>query len=122
MIGLREQAPGGKQFKPLSPMTLALRKFFGFKGDKALLRNGYLRNSIAVVTVSDGAVFCGVLRTAKAKDGESLVDIARMNEEGSKPIVIKLTPKMSALLHYAFRAFGKKMTANSFRRAYTGQA
>jgi hypothetical protein len=121
VTGLREQEPGGKKFKPLSETTIALRKFFGFKGTKALLRNGYLRNSIAVVTVSDGVVFCGVLRTAKAANGESLVDIARLNEEGSKPIVIKMTPKMAALLHAAFRAFGSNMKSNSFpRQSSTG--
>lgn len=121
VIGLRAQAPGGRAFKPLSETTIALRRFFGFKGTKALLRNAYLRNSIAVVTVTDGVVFVGVLRTAKTPKGESLIDIARLNEEGSKPIVIKMTPKMSALLHAAFRAFGKNLKNNSFpRKAGTG--
>lgn len=116
--GLDDQAPGGKAFKPLSPMTLALRKFLGFKGTKALLRNAYLRNSIMVIKVSDGVVFCGVLRTAKAKDGESLVDVAKMNEEGSKPIVIKLTPKMAAMLAYVARDFGIARAPSS--KASTG--
>ncbi len=103
--GLREQAPGGKAFKPLSPETLALRKFFGFKGTKALLRHGDLRNAIAVVEAG-GLIFVGVPRTAKGADGRSLVDVAEQNEKGSKPIVIKMTPKMAALLHVAFRKAG----------------
>jgi hypothetical protein len=103
--GLREQAPGGKAFKPLTPETIALRKFFGFKGTKALLKHGDLRNAIAVVELG-GLIFVGVPRTAKGSNGESLIDVARLNEEGSKPIVIKMTPKMAALLHMAFRKAG----------------
>ncbi len=103
--GLREQAPGGRQFKPLSPTTIAMRQFLGFKGTKALLRRGDLRNAIAVQEVGD-AVFVGIRRTAKNSQGEALVDIAQLNEHGSKPIVIRITPKMAALLHMAFRKSG----------------
>jgi len=38
-----------------------------------------------------------------------LVDVARLNEEGSKPIIIKITPKLRALLHAAFRKAGGAM-------------
>ena len=103
--GLREQAPGGKKFKALTPETLAIRKFLGFKGTKALLKHGDLRNAI-VVEEKDDLVFVGVLRSAKNERGQSMVNVAQVQEEGSKPIIIKMTPKMSALLHAAFRQAG----------------
>ena len=103
--GIRSQAPGGKTFVPLSPTTIALRKFFGFRGTKALVRRSDLVNAITVHELHDAedSVFVGVQRNAKNEKGESLVDIAKLNEYGSKPIVIKITPKMAALLHMAFR-------------------
>ncbi len=103
--GIRSQAPGGKAFKPLSETTIALRKFMGFKGTKALQRRGDLVNSITVHEThdQDDSIFVGIQRNAKNSKGESVVDIAKLNEYGSKPIVIKITPKMAALLHMAFR-------------------
>ena len=101
--GIREQAPGGQPFKPLAPTTLAIRRFRGFKGTKALLVRGDLRNSIVVVRKPDG-VFVGVLRTAKGREGQPLVNVAAVHEFGSRPIVVKLTPKARRFLHAAFRA------------------
>jgi len=103
--GLRDQAPGGVAFKPLSPATIAMRQFLGFKGTKALLAHGDLMKSVTVHDV-DERIFVGVLRTAKTQDGKSLADIAELNENGSQPIVIHMTPKMAALLHAAFKASG----------------
>jgi hypothetical protein len=103
--GIREQAPGGQPFKPLAPTTLAIRRFRGFKGTKALLVRGDLRNSIVVVRKPDG-VFVGVLRTAKGREGQPLVNVAAVHEFGSRPIVVKLTPKARRFLHAAFRAAG----------------
>ncbi len=103
--GIREQAPGGRAFAPLAPTTLAIRKFRGFRGTKALLVQGDLRNSITVVKEGD-RVLVGVLRTARSRDGKSLVDIAALQEHGSQPIVMKLTPKARAFLHAAFRHAG----------------
>jgi len=103
--GIREQAPGGQPFKPLAPTTLAIRRFRGFKGTKALIVRGDLRNSIVVVK-QPGGVFVGVLRTAKGKDGQALVNVAAVHEHGSQPIVVKLTPKARRFLHAAFRAAG----------------
>jgi phage gpG-like protein len=103
--GLREQAPGGRVFAPLAPTTLAIRKFRGFGGTKALLVRGDLRNSITVTRDGD-KVLVGVLRTARNRAGQSLVDIAAMNEHGSRPIIMKLTPKARAFLHAAFRKAG----------------
>ena len=103
--GIREQAPGGRAFAPLAPTTLAIRKFRGFGGTKALLVRGDLRNSITVTRDGD-KVLVGVLRTARNRAGQPLVDIAAMNEQGSRPIVTKLTPKARAFLHAAFRKAG----------------
>lgn len=103
--GLREQAPGGQAFAPLAATTLAVRRFRGFKGTKALIVRGDLRNSIAVVKQA-GGVFVGVLRTAKGKAGQPLVNVAAVHEFGSRPIVLKLTPKARRFLHAAFRSAG----------------
>jgi phage gpG-like protein len=103
--GIREQAPGGRAFTPLAPTTLAIRRFRGFRGTKALLVHGDLRNSITVVKDGD-RVLVGVLRTARNRAGKSLVDIAALHEHGSRPIAIRLTPKARAFLHAAFRHAG----------------
>lgn len=103
--GIREQAPCGQPFKPLAPATLAIRRFRGFKGTKALLVHGDLRNSVVAVKEGSGA-FVGVLRTAKGKGGQPLVNVAAVHEFGSRPIVMKLTPKARRFLHAAFQAAG----------------
>jgi hypothetical protein len=95
--GIAAQAPGGEAFAPLSALTLALRKLRGFRGSKALARHGDLRNSVQVTETPEGA-FVGVLRTARAEDGQPLVDLAELNESGSRhPIVVRVTDKLRAL-------------------------
>lgn len=96
--GLREQAPGGQRFKELAPSTIATRNYRGFRGTKALLVRGDLRNSIVVQRRRWGEAFVGVLRTARGPSGQLLANIAELNENGSRPIVIQLTPKMKAFL------------------------
>jgi hypothetical protein len=103
--GMREQAPGGAKYKPLSPLTLAVRSFAGFKGSKALIRSGDLRNAVVVKKLSDGA-FVGVLRTAQGKGGENLVSVAEENEFGAGPIVIPITPKSRRFFHAALAHAG----------------
>lgn len=103
--GIREQAPGGRAFTPLAPTTLAIRQFRGFRGTKALIVQGDLRNSITVIKDGD-RVFVGVLRTARNRAGRSLVDIAALQEYGSRPIVLRLTLRARAFLHAAFRHAG----------------
>ncbi len=117
--GIREQAPGGRAFAPLAPTTLAIRKFRGFRGAKALIVQGDLRNSITVVRDGD-RVLVGVFRTARNRAGRSLVDIAALQEYGSRPIVVHLTPKARAFLHAAFRHAG--LDASSSSQPSTGIA
>jgi hypothetical protein len=80
--GIVSGAPGGNPFKPLSPMTLALRSAGGFGGTKPLIRTGALRGSITVIKVGGGRVFVGVSRSARSADGKSLANIASIMEHG----------------------------------------
>jgi len=114
--GFRTQSPGGKAFKPLAPATIQARKFKGFRGSKALNVTGSLRNSITVqkkTTVAGVEAFIGVLRTARARDGKKLVNIAEVHEFGSKPIVIKVTPAMRRFLMAMFRGKSKRSRKKS---------
>jgi len=110
--GITSQAPGGEAFKPLSPLTLAARKLGGFGGTKALLVRGDLRNSIAAIVRGDEA-FVGVPRKARSKDGRSLVDVAQVQEFGSTPIVIPITPRMRRFLFALLRQAGKEPSGGS---------
>lgn len=110
--GITAQAPGGEAFKPLSPLTLAARKLAGFGGTKALLVRGDLRNSIAAIVRGDEA-FVGVPRKARSKDGRSLVDVAQVQEFGSNPIVIPITPRMRRFLFALLRQAGKERSGGS---------
>lgn len=110
--GLTDQAPGGTPIEPLSPLTLAARRLSGFKGTKALIVRGDLRNSIAVV-LDDDRAFIGVLRKARSRDGESLVDVAQTQEFGGPPVVIPITPKMRRFLAALFEEAGIERHAGS---------
>lgn len=81
--GITDQAPGGQQFLPLKPLTIASRRFRGFRGTKALIVTASLRNSITVRRSGPGRFFVGVLRTARTPDGKGLYNIARVQEEGA---------------------------------------
>lgn len=103
--GLVSQSPGGQAFRPLAASTLAVRRFKRFRGTKALLNRGDLRNSIAVHRETFGA-FVGVLRSARNRQGAPLANVAELNEWGSRPIVIQVTPKMRRFLAAALRSSG----------------
>jgi hypothetical protein len=79
--GIREQAPGGQPFRPLSPVTLALRKLMGFSGTKALIRTSEMRNNIVSIP-GKGWVFVGIPKTARGEDGRNLAEIGGINEYG----------------------------------------
>ena len=72
--GITKQAPGGKPFKPLSPLTLAARKMKGRGGTKALMVRGDLRNAIVVVVRGDEA-YVGGPRKARGQDGKAVCGV-----------------------------------------------
>lgn len=110
VTGMAAQAPGGAAFAPLSPLTLAARKFQGFSGTKALIRTGGLRGGINVVHVPGssgigGAVFIGVHRNARAEDGKSLANLADIHEFG-RSWTMAFTPKMRRYLFAMLKESG----------------
>lgn len=109
--GIAAGAPGGKAFAPLSPMTIAIRKFRGFGGSKPLIWTGGLRGAITVTKMGD-AVFVGILRQAKHKSGKSLVNIGEIHEFGSRTFTVPFTAKMRRFLFAAMRAAGMSKPAS----------
>lgn len=91
--GIRKQEPAGAKFKELSPWTIAARRLQRFGGSKALIRRGDLIGAIRVHEVGN-TVFVGIMRTATSKSGGNLVNIGAIHEFGSRPIVLRITPKM----------------------------
>ena len=112
--GLTSQSPGGEPLKPPSPLTIAARELEGVGGTKALIVRGDLRNSITVVVQGDEA-FIGVSRSARSKDGASMVDLAKLHEFGGPPVIIPMTPKMRRFLFALLRQAGKEPTGGSGR-------
>ncbi len=112
--GLTSQAPGGEPLKPPSPLTIAARQLEGFGGSKALIVRGDLRNSITVIVQGDEA-FIGVSRSARSRDGASMVDLAKLHEFGGPPVIIPITPKMRRFLFALLRKAGKEPTGGGGR-------
>lgn len=112
--GLTAQAPGGEPIRPPAPLTLAARQLEGFGGTKSLLVRGDLRNAISVIADGD-EVFIGVLRSAKSSTGESLADIAQIQEFGGPPVIIPITPKMRRYLAVLLKRAGTPRRAGSGR-------
>lgn len=98
--GIRDQAPGGKTFAPITALT-ASRK----GSSKALIHHGDLMNAITY-RVDEGKlqVFVGILRNTRGRNKETgapyMVDIADVHEFGR---VIEVTPKMR---RFFLREFG----------------
>ena len=88
--GIRSQAPSGKRFSGLHPFTIAQKG-----SSKALVDRATLLNSITWKHMGPLVVFIGVLRKARNKDGQPLINIAAMMEEGA---TIAVTDKMRAYL------------------------
>lgn len=77
--GIRDQAPGGKRFAPLSPITIALKR-----SSKALIDKGDLRNSIGTRKITEKAYFVGVHRTAKNRAGANIANVGAVHELGAE--------------------------------------
>lgn len=98
-------------WKPLSPWTLAMRRFRKFGGTKPLIHSGEMRKS--VITESSGyQAFCGILYSTRAKNGQPMVNLAKVHEFGAT-IVLKITPKMRKFLAMIakFAGFAKKKSS-----------
>ena len=102
VTGITAPSTWRRGFKPLSPFTLAARKLAKFRGTKALLVRGDLRNAVSVV-VRGADAFVGVPRKARGKGGRAVIDVAEMQEFGSDPIVIPMTPRMRRFLFALYR-------------------
>ena len=87
--GIRDQAPGGKQFEPLAESTIAMKK-----SSKALIDNGDLLRSIGVDELGEASYFVGVNRSAQDEDGGELYNLAEIHETGVPPFAIPVTDKM----------------------------
>lgn len=92
----------GKPFKPLSPNTLAIRKFKGFGGSKPLVVTGALRSAVSVVRMG-AAVFVGIRRAGKGKGGANL---ASLHEFGGGPWTRPMTAKQRRFLMAALKNSG----------------
>lgn len=102
--GMQSGAPGGRPYAPLSPLTLAIRKFEGFNGKKPLIHSGAMLRSIHVV--KRGALyFVGIDRGAKTDDGESVMDIAELHENGAS-FAMEVTPAARRFLAMVMRDAG----------------
>ena len=107
--GLLSGAPGGVPFKPLSPMTLAVRRLLGFGGTKILMVSGTMVGSINVSRVGRG-VFVGIrrgthFRTGKGGSGGDVLNIALLHEKG-RTWSVRFTDKQRKLLFAARKQAG----------------
>ena len=100
--GLKTQRPGGRPIRPPSRATLLVRQLRGISSRRALVASGQLMRAIAVTRGGRGRYFVGVKRQRRGR-GPRLDVIARMQEEGFGPVVIKITPKMRRFLGAVFR-------------------
>lgn len=103
--GLTTGSPGGKSLTPLADSTLATRRASGIRGTKPLIARGDLRRSITVVKGPAGSAFVGILRSARGRDGQLLVNVAQVHELG-KVVVFRLTPKSRRFLAMMLRKAG----------------
>lgn len=77
--GIKDQAPGGVRFKPLSPITIALKR-----SSKALIDKADMRNSIGTRRITSKAFFAGLHRTAMSRSGGNLANIGAVHELGAE--------------------------------------
>jgi hypothetical protein len=96
--GIRNQAPGGKKFKPLADTTKMMKG-----SSKALIDKSDLINSVNVSDVEGSAIFVGVHRKELGKDGQELWNIAEIQEFGTPKFQIAVTPKMRRWWFAMFR-------------------
>lgn len=99
------EGPEGAAWPALSPITIAVRRFKGFRGTKPLQATRDLIASINVVSVPEGGGFVGVARAKARKDGRSNVNIAAL-QEGGFSARVPFGPKQRRFLFAALHAAG----------------
>jgi len=101
--GIRNQAPGGRRFRPLAEST---KKRKG--SSKALIDHGDLLRSIKAEQFQrdklESAYFVGVNKHVKTRDGKEMWNIAEIHEKGSKKFTIRITPKLRRFWFAMFKA------------------
>ena len=90
VLGIRSGAPGGKALKPLSPMTLSVRRMKGIAGTAPLIASSAMLGSVKTTSRGQES-FVGVHRGARTATGESVVSVAAAQEFGTEPFVIPVT-------------------------------
>jgi phage gpG-like protein len=75
--GIKSQSPGGKQFAPLSPITIERKG-----SSKALIDTGFLLSSITHKILNDQA-FVGLLRTTMHDNGLHSANLGAIMEYGA---------------------------------------
>lgn len=125
-LGIRDQAPGGERFTPLSPITIHFKR-----SSKALIDKGDLLRSIGTTKFGPTAYFVGVHRMAVSRSGKSLVNIAQVHEFG-QTVIQKVTVKQARLFMALFMKglwkggagtvprVGDTIVVKTPRRAYIG--
>lgn len=101
--GIRQGAPGGVPLAPNAPSTIRAKG-----SSKPLINHGDLLRSIGVdeLAVFGGSAggaqfFVGVNRSARRADGTtSQATIAEWMEEGTKPHLIPITPRMRGFFRH----------------------
>jgi phage gpG-like protein len=115
--GIISQAPGGKPFRPLSPMTIAARKRKrGKPSTKALIDTADLMNSMTH-KMGKKSVFIGLLRTAMHKEsGLPTANLGSVHEYGTANGRIPARPFIGPISRSkSLRRRAKKVFANAVR-------
>lgn len=106
--GMRSGAPGGQRFAPHAASTTITRRYKrrrGAKGNKPLVSSGSMVRAITTRNVPGEGSFVGILRSARNRTGQGLVNLMMLHEKG-KVIAIRVTPAMRRYLMAMFRQAG----------------
>ncbi len=103
---LKGGAPSGQPFEKLKKSTLDTRKLRGVRGRRPLIARGDMLKAITVKKAGTLAVFIGIPRGAKGRDGRSLAKIGATHELGEPTIKIPVTPAMSKFFALLIKAGG----------------
>jgi len=81
VTGIKQQAPGGLQFRPLAESTKAQKG-----SSKALIDHGDMLRSVNVTKIDALSYFVGIHRSVKGRNGKPMWNIAEIHEFGSKKV------------------------------------